>query len=82
MEDLEIECSDCGTHFIFYVGQQQRLKKLFQEGIIARIFPPKRCMKCRNALKAQQGESRPAVRSVTRHQFEGDEELIKELNNK
>lgn len=46
MEDITLNCQDCGEEFIFTVGEQEFFEeKGFSE--------PKRCKACRDKKKAQ-----------------------------
>lgn len=45
MQDIEIECIECGKKFVFSINEQFFYEK---KGF---IHPPKRCKKCRNARK-------------------------------
>ena len=50
-EDKSLKCSDCGQQFAFTAGEQEfyASRDLKNE--------PKRCQSCRQAKKAQRGES-------------------------
>ena len=47
MEDKVLVCQDCGTEFVFTVGEQEFYKEKGFEN------EPKRCKACRDARKAQ-----------------------------
>ncbi len=46
MEDKTLTCKDCGSEFIFTVGEQEFYKEKQLEN------EPKRCNNCRSAKKA------------------------------
>ena len=48
MTDKTIVCKDCGSEFVFSVGEQEFYKEKGFEN------DPKRCPKCRKAKKAAQ----------------------------
>lgn len=50
-EDQELTCSDCGDTYIFTAGEQEFFA---QKGFTV----PKRCKKCRAAMKARKRQSR------------------------
>ncbi len=50
-QDKSIQCSDCGTTFSFSAGEQE----FFQSK--GYTNEPKRCPSCRQAKKAERGES-------------------------
>lgn len=49
LEDRDLQCADCGDNFVFTGGEQTFFA---QKG----FTDPKRCSKCRQARKAQQGQ--------------------------
>ena len=60
LEDKSIQCSDCGTTFIFSVSEQE----LFQSR--GYTNDPKRCLECRQARKTDRsgGSSYSASRQM------------------
>lgn len=79
MEDLEIKCISCEKTFPFSVGEQEYLKQLQTDGKIHIISMPKRCRNCRNIRKGTKGF--PRMDYQPRHRFDGDDQLIHDLNN-
>jgi hypothetical protein len=49
MDDIEIQCSDCGKMFVFTVGEQKFYKQNGYQN-------PKRCKTCRQQRKQIQQE--------------------------
>ena len=59
-QDKSIQCSDCGTTFIFSAGEQEQFASRGYTN------DPKRCPSCRQARKAQQfGSNGSSYRSGT-----------------
>ncbi len=92
MRDIEIHCiGGCKRTFTFTIEEQEYLNKLHADGKIGVVCEPKRCKECRyekkradfernNPPKKSLADKYPYLRKSSMI-FEGDEELINELNN-
>ena len=56
MEDQRLTCRDCGTEFLFCIGEQQfyECKGFFDD--VGRIIAPSRCVPCRNQHRRTRAE--------------------------
>lgn len=63
MEDKKIVCRNCGTEFIFTVGEQ----KFYEEKGFAE---PVRCKECRNKRKAEKEQSVGKTEQQKKDDFE------------
>lgn len=63
MEDKKIVCRNCGTEFIFTVGEQ----KFYEEKGFAE---PVRCKECRNKRKAEKEQSTGKTEQQKKDDFE------------
>lgn len=63
MEDKKIVCRNCGTEFIFTVGEQ----KFYEEKGFAE---PVRCKECRNKRKAEKEQSVEKTEQQKKDDFE------------
>lgn len=63
MEDKKIVCRNCGTEFIFTVGEQ----KFYEEKGFAE---PVRCKECRNKRKAEKEQSTKKTEQQKKDDFE------------
>lgn len=80
-EDIQLKCIDCHEFYIFGIGEQEYLKKIFDEKKISVLSAPKRCKKCRKERKVLNKNFAKSIMPPL-PEFESYDELIRDLNKK